>query len=163
VTAPPESERPAVTHSAGVRVAPAAYYLAGLIAGFAHDLFPGIVPCLPLSLRPIGALALVCGLTIGSLGLLALHRAGTTIDPMRSTTALVTGSIYRVTRNPAYLGLTLVYAGVAVLGASTASLLLLPVVVLLISTLVIQREERYLSALFGSAYEEYRRRVRRWL
>jgi len=163
VTAPAESELPAVTHSAGVRVAPVAYYLAGLIAGFAHDLLLGIVPTLPLPLRPIGAVALVFGLTIGGLGLFALHRAGTAIDPMRSTTALVTGSVYRVTRNPAYLGLTLAYAGVAVLGTSAASLLLLPIVVLLISTLVIQREEHYLSAIFGIAYEDYRRKVRRWL
>jgi protein-S-isoprenylcysteine O-methyltransferase Ste14 len=43
------------------------------------------------------------------------------------------------------------------------SLLLLPVVLVAVDRGVIQREERYLEAHFGSAYQQYRRRVRRWL
>jgi len=42
-------------------------------------------------------------------------------------------------------------------------LLLLPLVLMVLSTAVIQREERYLRSAFGPDYDDYCRRVRRWL
>jgi protein-S-isoprenylcysteine O-methyltransferase Ste14 len=62
-----------------------------------------------------------------------------------------------------YLGLTLVYLGVTLLVNSLWILLFLPLVIATLHLTVIRREERHLAATFGSAYAEYRRRVRRWL
>jgi len=62
-----------------------------------------------------------------------------------------------------YLGLSLVYLGVTLLVNSAWTLLFLPLVIAILYLTVIRQEERYLSATFGIAYDDYRRRVRRYL
>jgi protein-S-isoprenylcysteine O-methyltransferase Ste14 len=62
-----------------------------------------------------------------------------------------------------YLGLSLVYLGVALLMNSMWTALFFPFVIAALCLTVIRHEERYLAATFGHAYEDYRRRVRRWL
>jgi len=59
--------------------------------------------------------------------------------------------------------LTLTYCGFSLLTRILWPLLLLPGVLLAVDRGVIQREECYLGKQFGSAYGDYRRRVRRWL
>jgi protein-S-isoprenylcysteine O-methyltransferase Ste14 len=62
-----------------------------------------------------------------------------------------------------YVGLTAVYAGVALLRNAAWPLILLPVVLIALWFLVIRREERYLTHAFGDHYTRYQQRVRRWL
>ena len=62
-----------------------------------------------------------------------------------------------------YLGMALIYLGLALGLESIAALVLLPLAMLLIQTQVIAREERYLDTRFGETYRDYKRRVRRWL
>lgn len=92
-----------------------------------------------------------------------LLRAGATIRPDRPTRVLVTTGPYAVTRNPLYLGLTVLYVGLALIVNSLWPVFFLPIPVLLLDRAVIPREERYLAATFGERYQEYRRRARRWL
>ncbi|HUH84416.1 MAG TPA: methyltransferase, partial [Stellaceae bacterium] len=66
-------------------------------------------------------------------------------------------------RNPLYLSLTLVYAGVGIIANSIWVLLLLIPVILIMNNSVIGREEAYLARTFGDEYERYRKTVRRWL
>ena len=70
---------------------------------------------------------------------------------------------YRLTRNPAYLGMALVYIGIALLADALWVLVPLPVVLLIIDRMVIAREERYLERKFGQEYLDYKGRVRRWV
>jgi protein-S-isoprenylcysteine O-methyltransferase Ste14 len=121
---------------------------------------------LPFVLRAGAALTLVAvGLVVSTAGVVSFRRARTTIDPTKpmATSALVSGGIYRMTRNPMYLGLL---TGTAWLGrvpgeptcsASRARLRLY------INRFQIEPEERTLSALFGGEYGAYQERVRRWL
>ena len=92
-------------------------------------------------------------------------RARTTINPFKpeNSTALVTSGIYRFTRNPMYVGLTLVLLGWAAFLCSAWALLGPVVFVVYINRFQISPEERVLSAKFGAAYTEYTARVRRWL
>lgn len=76
---------------------------------------------------------------------------------------LVTSGVFRLTRNPMYVGLAAAYAGVAALLGSWWPLALLPLVLVAVDRLVIAREEPYLARALGAQYEAYRRRVRRWL
>lgn len=103
------------------------------------------------------------GLILMFAGLTTFFRAGTTPLPHRPASRLVTSGPYRITRNPMYLGFTAVYLGGAVLINSLWPLLFLPVVLLLLTRAVIEREERYLATAFGAEYAAYCRRVRRWL
>lgn len=121
---------------------------------------------LPWFVRTGAALVLaLAGLGIAVAGVLYFHQAKTTLNPTRpaSASALVDGGIYRVTRNPMYLGLALLLLAWAVYLSSLPALLLLPVFILFINRLQIVPEERALASLFTDRYAAYKKRVRRWL
>ena len=152
--------------NAGVIAHPPLIYLGGLLLGLACDWGLGL-PALPLPGGVGGhALAAVPGV-LGAVLLFAAAarfiRAGTNIPTHRPTTALVTEGLYRFSRNPIYLGLTLIYLSLALGFSSLASLALLPIVLRVMQVGVIQREERYLERKFGESYLAYKSRVRRWL
>lgn len=98
-------------------------------------------------------------------GVIAFLLARTTLDPHKPASArvLVTGGIYRCTRNPMYLGLLLLLLAWAVYLASPEALVGVLVFWLYIGRFQIQPEERVLDRLFGDVYTQYRSRVRRWL
>ena len=82
---------------------------------------------------------------------------------MRPTRTIVVKGPYRFTRNPMYVALSVAYLGIALIINSVWSLVFLPFVVLLVDRYVIHREESYLVRKFGTEYDAYRGRVRRWL
>ena len=90
----------------------------------------------------------------------ALLRHGTNINPLRPTTALVTDGIFRRTRNPLYVGVSVALCGVAVIfSLDWMLILILPACAILA---VVLREERYLEQKFGDAYRRYKERVPRY-
>jgi len=105
------------------------------------------------------------GLVIGISGVVTFWRAKTTVNPLKpqSTSSLVSWGIYRVTRNPMYLGFLLALSGWAASLASPIALLLLPGFVLYIHLFQIVPEERALTSLFGDEFLAYKSRSRRWL
>ena len=142
---------------------PPLLYTAALVIGAGLEWFwPTAIGLgwLPLLL---GAILILAGLAIALWGALALRRAGTAIPPNRPTTELVTDGPFRWSRNPLYLALTLIYAGVGLIADDLWILVLLVPLLLLLHWGVVVREERYLEAKFGEAYRRYKQRVRRWL
>ena len=111
----------------------------------------------------VGAGLIAGGLVFMGSGLGTFLRQRTAVIPHRPARLLVRTGPYRFTRNPMYVGLTFAYAGLAVALNWAWPLLLLPAVLILLTTLVIRREERYLRGAFGVEYENYCRHVRRWL
>jgi len=95
----------------------------------------------------------------------SMFAARTTINPMKPARAskLVTGGVFRWSRNPIYLGDLLILAALAVWLGQIANLALLPAFVAYIGRFQIRAEERALAARFGAEYAAYRARVRRWL
>jgi protein-S-isoprenylcysteine O-methyltransferase Ste14 len=121
---------------------------------------------IPSGLRLGVALALLClGLGIAVSGVVGFRLARTTLNPIKASTAsaLVSGGIFRFTRNPMYLGLLLQLLAWAVFLSNPLALLFLPVYVLYIDRFQIIPEERALATLFGSEYSAYTGSVRRWL
>lgn len=118
----------------------------------------------PGARAPLAIVIALVGLAFDLLGLHAFRRSRTTINPLRpdSASALVTGGIYRFTRNPMYVGLALLLlAWVAYL--DTAWTLLGPVLfVVWITRFQIVPEERVLRARFAE-FDVYAAHVRRWL
>jgi protein-S-isoprenylcysteine O-methyltransferase Ste14 len=111
----------------------------------------------------VGWLLVALGTGLSVWGLATFRGAGTPVRPNKPASTLVTHGPFRLSRNPMYLGLSLVYLGVMLLVNSAWIVLFLPLVITTLHLTVIRHEERYLSATFGIAYDEYRRRVRRWL
>ena len=152
--------------TAGVITHPPFIYAGGLLLGVGADRLFGL-PDLPMPATSLGpAIASVIGLIGAALLFAAAARflkAGTNIPTHRPTTALVTDGLYRFSRNPIYLGLTLIYLALALGFASLGAVILLPPVLAVMQIGVIQREERYLEGKFGEEYRTYKARVRRWI
>ena len=98
-------------------------------------------------------------------GVLAFRRHHTTINPLHpeKTSRLVTGGIYRISRNPMYVGMAMLLLAWAVFLESPAALLGIGAFIAYITRFQIVPEERVLLAKFGDAYIDYVRRVRRWI
>lgn len=147
----------------GVVAPPPLIYGGALAAGLlAHRLRPA--PFLPPSLsKALGWPLLGGGLLLGRFGVRALRGAGTNVNPYKPVTAFVSEGPYRFTRNPLYLGLTLMYGGIAALFNALWAVTLLPLVLGVMQRGVIEHEERYLEHKFGDEYLRYKARVRRWI
>ena len=147
----------------GVIAPPPLIYLAGLGIGFGLDAllpsasFPGWLAW------SLGSILLFGGLALAASFVRAFRRAGTHVNPGRSATTLVTTGPYRRSRNPGYLGMTLGYAGIAILSGALWALVPLVPTFFLIDRGVIRREERHLERRFGEQYIRYRARTRRWI
>jgi protein-S-isoprenylcysteine O-methyltransferase Ste14 len=113
----------------------------------------------------VAAIIALIGVGIGASGAIAIRRAKTTISPLKPETAssLVTNSIYRITRNPMYLGLLVMLMGWAIYLLNVWAMLGPVIFAVFITRFQIKPEERILSSLFGKEYAEYSSKVRRWL
>ena len=149
--------------SPGVRVPPPLVFLGGLGIGLALSTWAPTEYLGRTIARPLGGVLIGLGVLLALSAFRAFFQARTNIRPDRPSSALVRTGPYRFTRNPMYLSLTIVYVGVAVMMQSLWSLLLLPLVVFLIRTKVIAREEAYMERRFGAEYLRYKSEVRRWI
>jgi protein-S-isoprenylcysteine O-methyltransferase Ste14 len=93
----------------------------------------------------------------------AMRRADTPSNPYKPVSHIATEGPFRYTRNPAYLSMTMMYAGIASLANALWAIVLLPVALVVIERGVIEREERYLEGKFGEEYLSYKARMRRWI
>ncbi len=114
---------------------------------------------------PLALALVVVGAAFDVSGLIAFRRARTTIHPMKpqAASSLVDTGVYRLTRNPMYVGLFFMLCGWA---AYLWTWWALPgpfAFAAYIGRFQIAPEEKALSALFGAKYLAYRKRVRRWL
>jgi protein-S-isoprenylcysteine O-methyltransferase Ste14 len=153
--------------SPGVRFPPPFLFLAGFLSGLAIERWIWRTR-LPLDvLRPLVVIAAWLGIGAGLLivgwGIITFVRHGTAIIPHQPASRLVQSGPYAFSRNPMYVGLTSLYVGLALLFNLLWPIVILPLVLVALFYLVIQREERYLTEAFGESYVPYRRRVRRWL
>ena len=145
------------------KILPPTWLLITLIAMLVLRFLAPVWVILPAMWNLLGSLFVLPGLAIELAADQAFHRARTTVRPFEESSTLVTSGLFRISRNPMYLGFVLVLIGVAVLlGALTPCLLVLAFAVL-IDRMYIPVEERMLAARFGSEYLEYKGRTGRWL
>lgn len=116
-----------------------------------------------ISARVLGVSLLILNLGFGLPALRGMLLAKTSPNPNRPTTSLVLSGVYRLTRNPMYVGLTLVFAGLLIYFQVSWGLLFVPLAVWLITNWVIVPEEKYLGEKFGEEYLQYKSKVRRWI
>jgi len=114
---------------------------------------------------PVAVVLLASAVAFIGAARVELAKAGTTFSPIAPdrSTRLVTGGVYRLTRNPMYLGTLLALLALAVLLSNPYSAVVAALFVAYMNRFQIVPEERVLSARFGAAYEEYASDVRRWL
>ncbi len=149
----------------GVYVPPPLFYVITFIAAV---LIQGKIPLsdvqFQLRITKIG------GITLLIIALFFLFRSlrqfflsKNTIILIKPASSLQTTGIYKISRNPMYVGLAIVYLGITCLIGNWWNIILFPLLLLIVQEYIIKREEKYLELEFGQDYEEYTRKVRRWL
>lgn len=111
----------------------------------------------------LGLAPILAGLVISGAAARAFREIGTPVVPFEPSTTLVTGGLYRYTRNPMYLGLVVTLVGVWIVLGTLSPLLALIAFICIIELQFIRGEERFLDEIFGEQYRSYKLRVRRWL
>ena len=127
-----------------------------------HFIWP-INKFIPLPWNLLGVIPLASGIWINLVADRAFHQAQTTVKPFIESNTLITDGSFRISRNPMYLGFVSILLGVAVLLGSLTPFLMIPIFALLIQRVYIRVEEQMLEAKFGEQWENYQKRVRRWL
>lgn len=118
----------------------------------------------PMPAAPLpGWILVAAGLALMATAAVTMLRAGATVDPTRQPTALVTHGIFRLSRNPIYLGDVLIVAGLCLVWQPLAALVLVPSFVLVIDRLFIRQEEAWLRNRDRAAFDAWAARTRRWL
>jgi protein-S-isoprenylcysteine O-methyltransferase Ste14 len=157
---------PAPRQSLWLAIPPPVWLMGTLVAGLRLNrrwpkrLYPAAAHSLFLMVGYL-AMAAAAGLVVGGVAFLVRRR--TTLAPGGRAAALIVAGPYRLSRNPMYLGLTLLYLGITVATGVAWPLLLLPLPLWIIDQRIIPFEEQTLEAIFGDVYRAYQRRVRRWI
>ncbi len=118
---------------------------------------------LPDWLRLAGTGLAILGAGLSFLALPRFLVARTTIIPHREPEALITGGIYRISRNPIYLGDVMILLGLILRWEAVIALALVPAYAWVLHRRFIAPEEARLHAAFGAEFESYCRRTRRWI
>ena len=152
--------------TAGVIAPPPLIALAAVLIGVALDwLLPAYVLTVLLSLKvriALGVLLMAGGVALALFGRGTFVRFGTNVNPFKPSSVLVTTGIFAHLRNPMYVGLAFLVAGIGMALASDWALVMLLPAALLIHFGVVKREELYLEAKFADAYRQYKSQVPRY-
>ncbi len=111
----------------------------------------------------VGALLAAGGVALALLAVRGLRRGGTTVHPTQPARQLITSGPFAISRNPIYLGLTLVMIGLAFATANPWFAICGVLAAFVTGWVVIAAEERHLELRFGRRYRDYAKRVRRWI
>jgi protein-S-isoprenylcysteine O-methyltransferase Ste14 len=136
----------------------------GFIAGAALMQFLLPLPFISQqAARLVGVVVMIISFIFGLPALRKMFLVKTSPNPNHPTTSLVLSGPYRFSRNPMYIGLTLMYAGLVAFFQLTWGILFIPFSIWLITIWVIRPEEQYLERKFGEDYLKYKQKVHRWI
>jgi protein-S-isoprenylcysteine O-methyltransferase Ste14 len=150
-----------------VRIPPPLLFALPLLTGFIVQHFVpthlvnGVEPIRIIRLVGVAEIAIALGLFAWAIS--TFRRLQTPVIPIRPARALAKEGPFKLTRNPMYLGFTVLYLGIALVANAFWPLVFLPEAIALTYLFAIRLEEAYLTREFGDAYREYCSRVRRWL
>lgn len=139
-------------------------FLVGALIWLTSTVFPATRVAIPLAQQLATALA-ACGIVVAILGVAAFRRANTTVDPRvpEQSAQVVRTGIYKLSRNPMYVGFFLVLLAWSICLQQLLAAPLLAAFVAYLTRYQIIPEERFLKEKFGVEYVDYCRKVRRWL
>ena len=142
---------------------PPVFFLGALLIQWGLHVFLPVVRLVPEAWVAVGGIPIVAGVAVMVAGNGQFKKAKTAINLFDRPTALVTSGVFRVTRNPMYLAMIVIQIGAALAWGTLTPFLVPPVMAWLLSRRFIVMEEAALSQTFGADYDQYKRRVRRWL
>jgi protein-S-isoprenylcysteine O-methyltransferase Ste14 len=145
------------------KILPPTYFLIAIILMVILHLAVPVYQLLTLPWRLLGLIPMVVGIAMPLLADRAFKKHNTTVKPFEASTALVTTGVFAISRNPMYLGLSLILLGIALLLGSAAPLAVVVLFPVLLDRRFVAAEQRMLQATFGERYQQYRQQVRKWI
>jgi protein-S-isoprenylcysteine O-methyltransferase Ste14 len=145
------------------KVYPPTYLLLAIVLVLALHLLLPVCKIVPVPWNIIGVVPLACGIALNLVADKAFRQVQTTVKPFEESTALVTTGVFRITRNPMYLGYVLILIGVALIVRSVTPYAVIIVFAILMDRVFIRVEERMMKKEFGQVWLDYAGSVRRWL
>ncbi len=144
-------------------ILPPAYFLASLVlmAALAFALPIAVIVAWPW--RAAGLIPIAAGVWLNLAADRAFEARGTTVKPFEPSSALVTDGVFRLSRNPMYLGMVLILVGIAIALGDLSPFLVCFGFAAAIEMRFIRVEERMLAETFGDAWTSYRAKTRRWI
>lgn len=142
---------------------PSALGLLMMLVLFALHFIKPLATLFPYPWNFLGLLPITIGALLSIVAERELQRAGAAVAPLERSSVLVERGVYRLSRNPMYLGYVLIGTGLAIWIGSLSPWLALPFFAAALHKFFIRPEERQLHEEHGADYEEYCRRVPRWL
>lgn len=145
------------------RVMPPTYLLASLVAVVALRVaLPALAFSAPVTVA-LGLALLLSGIILNLAADQSFKRRGTAVSPDAAPSALINAGVFRLTRNPMYLGMVFIIASVSLLIGAPVGLAVAVAMLLILDRSFVPGEERRLEAAFGGEYAEYKAAVRRWV
>jgi protein-S-isoprenylcysteine O-methyltransferase Ste14 len=144
-------------------ILPPTYLLAAIVLmAVLHFLLP-LRRVLTFPWRLLGIVPFLVGVALNLAADRQFTRHGTTVKPFERSTSLITTGVYRISRNPMYLGFVLILLGIAVFLGSLSPFFITVVFAVLMDFVFIQTEERMIATEFGEAWLAYKAMVRKWV
>jgi protein-S-isoprenylcysteine O-methyltransferase Ste14 len=149
----------------GVYVPPPLLYVLTFIAAiFIQKIIPiSDVLFYPTIIKVLGSIFLFIAVFFLASSLRQFFLTKNTVILIKPATSLQTKGIYGITRNPMYVGLSIAYLGITCFIGNWWNVILFPLLLTIVQEYIIKREERYLELEFGQEYDEYKKKVRRWI
>ena len=128
-------------------------------------LFESQIKYFQTDLKAVGIIFLILGLIIIFLAVLKFIKTKTTVDPTRpdKTSNLVISGIYKITRNPMYLGMLFLIMSYSMYNNNIVGCIVIPIFIFYINKFQIEPEEIEMRRKFGESFENYCKKVNRWL
>lgn len=118
---------------------------------------------IPYPANLIGLFLILSGTYIGMEAIILFRKNRTPLDPEQPPTRLVMARVFTFTRNPMYLGLTIIMAGLSIILGSISAFIFPILFILGANFFIVPKEETRMEILFGTEYTDYKNEVRRWL
>jgi len=142
---------------------PPAYFLASICAMLALHLLLPLARVLPFPWTLLGTAAVIAGVALNLAADRAFKRHQTTVKPFEVSASLITEGVFRVSRNPMYLGMVLVLLGFAIVLGTLAPFAVYAAFAVLLHYRFVRTEERMLADKFAADWRAYSAQVRRWI
>jgi protein-S-isoprenylcysteine O-methyltransferase Ste14 len=145
------------------RFLPPIYLFASLAGMVLLQFFLPVYQLIHYPWNAAGLIPLLLGMTINIVADRAFKRTGTTVKPFEVSTTLVTSGVFRLSRNPMYLGMVMILTGAALLLGALSPFIIIPIYAITMDRVFIVSEENMLDERFGGKWKQYKANVRRWI
>ena len=142
---------------------PPSYILATIVLIVILHFFLPVKTIIFFPFTLVGVLPLSIGVWLNIWADQLFKKTGTTVKPYEKSSSLITDGPFRFSRHPMYLGMALILLGIAIFLGTLTPFISVVVFVLLMDRTFIVIEEKMMEGVFGDAYREYKKHVRRWL